>query len=84
MRLRRDGLSWHVAGEDVVVLDLGGSVYLRLNGSARVLWESLVEPRSDSDLADVLVEQFGIDRSLAEQDVAGFVEQLRERRLLEG
>ena len=33
MQLRQDGITWHVAGDDVVVLDLEGSVYLKLNGS---------------------------------------------------
>ena len=60
MQLRQSGLTWHVVGDDVVVLDLNGSVYLRLNGSARVLWERLVEPCTDADLAATLVERFGI------------------------
>ena len=60
MQLRQSGLTWHVVGDDVVVLDLNGSVYLKLNGSARVLWEQLVEPCTDADLAATLVERFGI------------------------
>ena len=41
MQLRQAGLTWHVAGDDVVVLDLEGSVYLKLNGSGRILWEAV-------------------------------------------
>ena len=47
MQLRQENLTWQVAGDDVVVLDLKGSVYLKLNGSGKVLWETLVEPRTD-------------------------------------
>ena len=50
MQLRQDGLTWHVAGDDVVVLDLEGSVYLKLNGSGRVLWERLAEPCTEAEL----------------------------------
>ena len=82
MQLRQENLTWQVAGDDVVVLDLKGSVYLKLNGSGRVLWETLAVPRTDSELAAALVDKFGIDAKLAAADVAAFVEQLRSRDLL--
>lgn len=83
MQLRQSGLTWHVAGDEVVVLDLGGSVYLKLNGSARVLWERLTEPCTDADLTATLVEQFQIDEQRAAGDVAGFLADLRRRGLLD-
>jgi hypothetical protein len=82
MQLRQDGLTWHVAGDDVVVLDLQGSVYLKLNGSGRVLWEHLVEPCTEADLVEALVETYGIDEARAAADVAGFITDLRARGLL--
>lgn len=82
MQLRQDALTWHVAGEDVVVLDLDGSVYLKLNGSARVLWEQLAEPRDETQLTAALVTRYGIDESRAADDVAAFLDDLRARRLL--
>jgi hypothetical protein len=83
MRLRQAGLTWHVAGDDVVVLDLEGSVYLRLNGSGRVLWERLVESCTESELTAALVDQYGIDEARAAADVGGFLVDLRQRGLLE-
>lgn len=84
MQLRQENLTWQVAGDDVVVLDLRGSVYLKLNGTGRVLWEALVEPRTDSELVTSLVEKYGIDEERAAADVAAFLEDLRRRDLLEG
>lgn len=83
MRLRQQDLTWHVAGEDIVVLDLGGSVYLKVNGSGRVLWELLTEARTEEDLTAALVDRYGIDESLAAADVAGFLADLRQRGILE-
>ncbi len=82
MQLRQSDLTWQVAGDDVIVLDLSGSVYLKLNGSGRVLWEELREPRSEADLAAALVREYGIDESRAATDVAAFVADLRARDLL--
>jgi Coenzyme PQQ synthesis protein D (PqqD) len=82
MQLRQVELTWHVAGDELVILDLQGSVYLKLNGSARVLWERLAKPCTASDLATALIEAYGIDEERAATDVASFLDDLRERRLL--
>jgi Coenzyme PQQ synthesis protein D (PqqD) len=82
MQLRQAGLTWHVSGDDVVVLDLEGSVYLKLNGSGRLLWERLGESCTDSELTGALIEQYGIGEERAATDVAGFLAELRRRGLL--
>jgi hypothetical protein len=55
MRLRRDGLTWQAIGDDIVVLDLQGSVYLRLNGTGRVLWEALAGGASVDEMIERIV-----------------------------
>jgi hypothetical protein len=82
VELRQDGLTWQVVGEDVVVLDLDGSVYLKLNGSGRVLWERLAQAASEDDLVAALTERYDIDRERATTDVAAFVAELRRRELV--
>lgn len=83
MRLRQNDLTWQVVGDDVVVLDLGGSVYLRVNGSGRVLWEALAAGAGEAELAGALVERFGIDAAQAGADVDAFLTDLRARGLVE-
>jgi Coenzyme PQQ synthesis protein D (PqqD) len=82
MQLRQADLTWQSVGDDLVVLDLKGSVYLKLNGSGKVLWEALADGRSDSGLTSVLVDRFGIDEERAATDVATFLADLRARGLL--
>jgi hypothetical protein len=83
MQLRGDGLTWQTVGDEVVVLDLDGSVYLRLNDSARTLWELLADDRTQEELVDALVDQYGIDHGRASADVADFLAELRRRGLIE-
>jgi len=83
VQLRQADLTWHVAGDDVVVLDLEGSTYLKLNGSGRFLWERLAEPCAEPDLVSALTERYGIDQERAAKDVAGFLKELRRRDILE-
>ncbi len=82
VQLRQADLTWQVAGDDIVVLDLAGSVYLKLNGSGRVLWEALAEPCTESDLRAALIDRYGIDEERAGADVAAFLADLRARGLL--
>ncbi len=82
MQLRQGNLTWQVVGDDVVVLDLEGSVYLKVNGSGRVLWEALIQPSNESQLVARLVEQYGISEEQAAGDVRAFLADLRARDLL--
>lgn len=82
MQLRTEALSWHATGGEVVILDLQGSVYLKLNGSAKVLWERLAEGSTEDELRRSLIERFGIDAEQADADVTSFVADLRGRQLL--
>jgi hypothetical protein len=83
MQLRQAALTWHVAGDEVVVLDLQGSVYLKLNGSARVLWELLAVSCEQGDLTAALLDEYDVSPAQAAIDVAAFLEHLRERELLD-
>ncbi|HAS11798.1 MAG TPA: PqqD family protein [Acidimicrobiaceae bacterium] len=84
LRLRQEDLSWHVAGDELVVLDLDGSTYLKLNGSGRVLWEQLADGSTRDDLVTVLVDRFEISQNRAATDVETFVAELQRRGLLDG
>lgn len=83
IRARTSGVTWSVVGDDVVILDLDGSVYLQLNPSGRTLWERLMESTTEADLVSALVGTFGIERDRAETDVASFLAELRRRNLLD-
>ncbi len=83
MQLRTSGLTWQIVGADVIVLDLEGSTYLKLDGSGRTLWEALSESCTEDELITLLVDRYAIDASEATQDVAAFLDELRSRRLLD-
>ena len=84
MELRQAGLTWHAVGDDVVVLDLEKSMYLKLNGTAKILWECLTTSSTEVELTALLEERFGIAEERAAADVATFLADLRERDLLVG
>lgn len=69
--------------DETVILDPQSDRYVRLNTSARSLWEALAQPRTLQALADGLVAEFGIEQPRARADAATFVGDLVERELVQ-
>jgi len=74
-------LAREVDGE-IVILDLKRQLYIGGNPSVTAMWPLLEQGASREQLADALVEAFGIDRERAEADLAAFVASLEEFDLL--
>jgi hypothetical protein len=83
VRLRRDGLTWRRAGDELLVLDLARSEYLSANATGSLVWERLAEGATRDELAQALVERFAVDEGQARADVDRLLEQLEAEGLLE-
>ncbi|TDE07474.1 PqqD family protein [Jiangella asiatica] len=84
MKLRSDGVSWREIDGETVILDLSSSTYLKTNQAGSTLMRLLAEDRSSDELAEGLVDAFGIPADRARADTEAFIRMLRERKLLEG
>jgi hypothetical protein len=82
VRLRTEGLTWQEIDGELVILDLTASVYLTTNGSGAFLAKLLTDERTESELVDALVTEYGIDSETAAADTSAFVAQLAEKDLL--
>lgn len=74
---------WREFDGELVILDLKSSTYLTTNASGAVLMKALSEDQTDAQLADTLIETFGISPEQAEQDVSTFINELSKGGLLE-
>ena len=83
MKLRNEGLTWQEIDGELVILDLKNSVYLTTNAAGAVLAKLLTDERTMDDLADALVDRFGIEDGVARRDTEAFVNQLKDKRLLD-
>jgi hypothetical protein len=68
-------VSEHV-DDDLLVLDLDRDRYYQLEGAASALWPLLDQPRTQAELADVLVATFDIDLVAARSDVSHWTEEM--------
>jgi hypothetical protein len=80
--LKSDGVASRVVGNELIVLELSSSTYLTLNGTARDLWEALVDGATIIELSEMLVNRYDVSADLARTDANSFVSSLLERGLL--
>ena len=83
LRLRPDALDWSVIDDEVVALDAEQSQYLATNQSGTLLWQMLQEGATRTQLVDLLVLRYAIDDEQAGIDTDAFLDELRERGLIE-
>lgn len=82
MRLRTEGVTWQELEGELVILDVVRSVYLTTNASGALLTKLLRDDRSSDDLVAALVAEYRLERTHAEADVEGFLQELRGKDLL--
>jgi Coenzyme PQQ synthesis protein D (PqqD) len=82
LQLKVDDVVWREVGDELVVLELSTSTYLTLNGTARYLWERLIEATTVDGLIETLVEQYQLSADQARSDTESFLSALNDRELL--
>ena len=76
-----------MAGENVVIMQgtVGSDMtrIISLNDSSLLLWNALQDKEFEvKDVANILVENYGIDLATAERDAKAWVEKLQECNLI--
>ena len=83
LRVRARDLSWEQLDDEIIILDLAGSSYLKLNGTGVVLWRALLAVADETRLVKALLEEYDVDQATAKRDVAAFLTKLKRAGLLE-
>ena len=71
-----------IAGRVVIAAARSHSIH-ELNEVGSFVWEVLEEPCSVEEVARRILDEYEVDYDRAREDAAGFVEQMRDRGLLE-
>lgn len=80
--LRGADVMWRRLESEIVVLDGQSWEYLELNASGSRLWECLEPGATKTELAQMLIDTYGLDPDVARADVDAFIEGLRAKDLL--
>jgi hypothetical protein len=84
LRFEPDAVQWHLVDGEVIGLDVSRREYFAVNESGATLWSRLAEGTTEQGLVDELRREYDLSDDAAEADVAAFLHDLRDRRLLVG
>ncbi|HEX6308290.1 MAG TPA: PqqD family peptide modification chaperone [Longimicrobiales bacterium] len=68
--------------DTVVMMSIDQGMYFGLEGVAPRIWALLERPRTVNDVCAALTEEFDIDAEACRREVLGFLDELREARLI--
>jgi len=68
--------------DETVMMSVNSGKYYGLDEIGSRIWELIEEPRSVSDLCDILFGEFEVDRKQCEKDVLDFLNELAKKNLL--
>ena len=74
--------AYRVLDGEAVIVDLDSSELYSLNPTATVIWEACEEETTLAEVVDRIVEEFEVEREVAEVDCVGFVEDFFDKGLL--
>lgn len=88
MKIKAGFVAKEIAGQYVVVaLGEASKIFngiIRLNDTAKFIWDKMVEGAEKNDIVDALLEEYeGVDRATAEEDFDNFAQQLKGANILE-
>ena len=78
----KDGFVLRTVAGETIALPTGGmlnmDMMITLNDTGRFLWQCLEKETDEAAMVDALLQEYRVDRAVAERSVAGFVAKLKE------
>jgi len=83
----KDGFILREVADSYVVVTVGEAVksfngVINLNETGALLWKTLEKGAQEKDLVDALLNEYDVERELAENDVKLFIKKLTEAGLI--
>lgn len=68
--------------EEAAILNLKDGVYYGLNPVGARIWNLIQKPREVSDILDILVDEYDVERDVCQMDLMELLEQLLDKQLV--
>ena len=78
----RDQVSSDLKGE-VAILDLKAGVYYGLDDVGARVWKLLQEPKTVSEIRDVILQEYDVEAERCERDLLALLQRLADEGLVE-
>ena len=79
---RNDDIVAGVVDTDVMMMSIESGKYYHLNTSAGRIWDMLEQPRTVSELCEMLSKDFKVTPEACQKDVIRFLDELASRKIV--
>lgn len=69
--------------DDIVMANIERGHYYGIKNTGKRIWELVESPRSVKELCDILCQEYMVDRTICEQDILAFIDELIHEGLIE-
>ena len=87
MKIKSGFIVKEIAGQYVVIaLGAASKIFngiIKLNDSGKFIWDKLAVDADKDDIVNALLEEYDVDRTVAEADVDKFIDELKGANILE-
>ena len=87
MKIKSGFIVKEIAGQYVVIaLGAASKIFngiIKLNDSGKFIWDKLAVGEDKDDIVNALLEEYDVDRTVAEADVDKFIDELKGANILE-
>lgn len=87
MKIKSGFIVKEIAGQYVVIaLGAASKIFngiIKLNDSGKFIWDKLAVGAEKDDIVNALLEEYDVDRTVAEADVDKFIDELKGANILE-
>ncbi|MBR2431313.1 MAG: PqqD family protein [Clostridia bacterium] len=87
MKIKSGFIVKEIAGQYVVIaLGAASKIFngiIKLNDSGKFIWDKLAVGADKDDIVNALLEEYDVDRTVAEADVDKFIDELKGANILE-
>ena len=87
MKIKSGFIVKEIAGQYVVIaLGAASKIFngiIKLNDSGKFIWDKLAVGADKDDIVNALLEEYDVDRTMAEADVDKFIDELKGANILE-
>ena len=81
--VRSRQVRWQIVDEEGILVNLESGFYFSLNPVALFIWNLFDGEHTTAGILDGIVENFDVEREVAERDLEAFLTQLRAEGLVE-
>ncbi|MCP4650969.1 MAG: PqqD family protein [PVC group bacterium] len=79
---RSDQAAWQEVEENVVVVNSNTRKVHILSGIGGRIWQILEHPRQQTDIVNVIMQEYDVAREQAENDVDSFLQELAQKEII--